>query len=337
MNPFDQLRDDDRTVTPDPRFARRLRARIEAEFAPTIDLPDRKSTTMSNTDDNAGSTENPTTGAAPAQQIITPYISVHDGAGALDWYVTALGATETVRYVGDDGRLGHAEFVLHGATIMLSDAYPEIGVVAATSYEGSSCALHVEVPDADAAHDLAVANGATSLSAPGDQPHGARTATILDPYGHRWMLSHQISQLSHAEINDNYDDYEVVPATSAAMPTPPASSDGGDVPIQVGYYTIHTADISKAATFYSQLMGWNVDPASGHVDNCDLPFGFQNQFADPVRLWHTSHDLDAMIERAIELGGSVISDETHPSGRAVAMLDDQGARLDLHHPAPGYD
>jgi PhnB protein len=102
--------------------------------------------------------------------------------------------------------------VLPGATIMLSDAYPEIGVVAASSYEGSSCALHVNVPDCDAAYELAVSNGAMSLSESGDQPHGARSATIPDPYGHRWMLSHQITTLGNDEINANYDDYEVIPA-----------------------------------------------------------------------------------------------------------------------------
>jgi PhnB protein len=148
-----------------------------------------------------------------APQIITPYISVHDGAAALDWYVASLGATETVRYVGDDGRLGHAEFVLNGANIMLSDASPEIGVVAANSYEGSSCALHIEVPNCDVAHALAVAGGAESLQAPADQPHGARSATIMDPYGHRWMLSQPVHALSHDEIDAKYDNFEVVSKT----------------------------------------------------------------------------------------------------------------------------
>ncbi len=148
-----------------------------------------------------------------APQIITPYISVHDGPAALDWYVASLGATETVRYVGDDGRLGHAEFVLNGATVMLSDAYPEIGVVAANSYEGSSCALHIEVPNCDAAHELAVAGGAESLQAPADQPHGARSATIMDPDGHRWMLRQPLHTLSHDVINASYDNFDVVSKT----------------------------------------------------------------------------------------------------------------------------
>lgn len=215
-DPFVRLRDDATAVQqPAPRFARRLRDQIEAALAAPIDLPDRQEVpTMSTTTTTATTTAATTTSAATtaaARQIITPYISVHDGVGALDWYVTALGATETVRYVGDDGRIGHAEFVLHGATVMLSDAYPEIGVVAASSSEGSSCALHVEVPDCDEAHELAVSNGATSMAAPADKPHGARSATILDPFGHRWMLSQPVRAVTYAEIDEQYDGFDVVP------------------------------------------------------------------------------------------------------------------------------
>ncbi len=151
-----------------------------------------------------------TTDQAITAQILTPYIAVHDGAAALDWYAAAFGAIETVRYVGDDGRLGHAEFTFNGARIMLSDAYPEIGVVDANSYEGSSCALHMEVSDCDALHDRAVEAGATSMAPPTDQPHGARSATIIDPFGHRWMLSQQLASPSSVEIDAAYDDFTVV-------------------------------------------------------------------------------------------------------------------------------
>ena len=134
-------------------------------------------------------------------QIITPYISVRDGASAIAWYATALGAVETMRYTGDDGRVGHAEIQINGARIYLSDPYPEIGVVAADSYEGSSCALHIEVPDVDAIHATAVDQGAVSQADPADQPHGSRTATIVDPYGHRWMLNQTLSSPTIDEID----------------------------------------------------------------------------------------------------------------------------------------
>lgn len=205
-DPFDRLRDDGRVgVAPDPGFVVRLRHELEAAVsrpAPTIPLPDRKQHTMS--------TETASAHTPIGVQIVTPYIAVHDGAAALDWYTEAFGAIETVRYVGDDGRLGHAEFTFNGARIMLSDAYPEIGVVAANSYEGSSCALHVEVTDCDVIHDRAVAAGATSTAPPTDQPHGARAATVVDPFGHRWMLSQQLTSPTSAEIDAAYDDFTVV-------------------------------------------------------------------------------------------------------------------------------
>jgi uncharacterized glyoxalase superfamily protein PhnB len=45
------------------------------------------------------------------------------------------------------------------------------------------------VTDVDTLYARAVAAGATAQGEPADQPHGARHGTVLDPFGHRWMLS----------------------------------------------------------------------------------------------------------------------------------------------------
>lgn len=234
-SPFDDLADTgDRYTPPDPAFTAALRRRVERELIeirndPVVTLPDRApttpqettimGTTVTATDNttasNAGATIEPTDAAAAATQILTPYITVHDGAAALDWYRTAFGAEETIRYVGDDGRIGHAEFVVAGANVMLSDDYPEFGVVAANSHEGSSCSLHVEVADCDGMYRRAVDNGAESNRAPADQPHGARSATIVDPFGHRWMLSQQSTSPTAEEIGAAYGDFTVIEAESS--------------------------------------------------------------------------------------------------------------------------
>jgi uncharacterized glyoxalase superfamily protein PhnB len=321
MTPFEQLRDLAATAEPGPdtRFASRLRAEIEAALAPTIQLPTRAPIQ----EDATMATATPTT----TTQIITPYISVEDATSALQWYGDAFDAEEMMRYTADDGRIGHAEIVIAGARIFLSDPYPEIGVVSATSHEGSSCALHLEVADVDAVHARLVAAGATEQMPPGDQSHGARHSTVIDPYGIRWMLSQPIATPSVADID---------------AATPGFTVSGGDSvtasrPIQLGYYTIRTGDVARAAHFYSQLFGWDVDPDSGHVSNCDVPFGFQNQFDDDVRLWQQVRDPDAVIARLVELGGIVVEDVNYQSGRGIECRDDQGNRFDLHEPAPGYE
>ena len=123
MSAFEQLRDDGSgRAEPDARFAAALRRRIEAELAPGVELPARRSTDRIHPpapDQEATMTDTETT--ASTTQVITPYITVHDGAAALEWYAAALGATETMRYTGDDGRVGHAEIIVHGARIFLSD------------------------------------------------------------------------------------------------------------------------------------------------------------------------------------------------------------------------
>ncbi len=333
MNAFEQLRrtEDLPASRPDSRFAARLRTQIEAALTPTIQLPEREDHPMTDTSTSTSTTDIP---SSTATQVLVPYLAVSDAAAALDWYTAALDGTETIRYVGDDGRIGHAEMIIHGARIMLSDAYPEIGVVAADSYEGSSCALHLEVADIDAVHASAVEHGAVAERDPADQAHGSRMSTVVDPFGHRWMLSQTVATPSAAEIDAAMSDFTVIEAAAGSATS---TAGGRSRPIQLGYYTIHTNDITRAATFYSQLFGWDVDPQSGHVSNCDLPFGFQTDHGEGVRLWMQVRDADPVIARVLELGGEVVQDVVYESGRGVECRDDQGNRFDLHHPAPGYE
>ncbi len=145
-------------------------------------------------------TSEATTASDSPVAAIVPYICVLDAAAALRWYADVFGAVETVRYTGDDGRIGHAEMRLNGALLMLSEPYPEYGVIAPQP-GGSTFSLHVEVPDADAVHAAAVALGATSLSEPADQAYGARSCTIIDPFGHRWMVQTPIANPTLDEVN----------------------------------------------------------------------------------------------------------------------------------------
>jgi uncharacterized glyoxalase superfamily protein PhnB len=132
---------------------------------------------------------NPATATGGGALGLQVYLAVDDAAAAIDFYRRALGAIEQFRVVGDDGRIGHAELTLGPITLMLSDEYPEIGVRSPASLGGSGVALYLVVGNCDAVHATAVEAGATTLRPPEDQAHGNRTATVLDPFGHRWMLS----------------------------------------------------------------------------------------------------------------------------------------------------
>lgn len=205
-DPFDALHRPDEPVRPATAFTRDLRARLadalglgepETTDTPLVDLPPRRSLMPTGTGTPA--TADPT--AAPAAATaLTPYLAVHDAAAALTFYAEAFGATEVVRMVGDDGRIGHAELALGPTRLYLADEYPEIGVNAPRTIGGTSFSIHLEVADVDDAHARAVAAGATSQREPADQPHGARSATVLDPFGHRWLLSQPLAPLTPGQL-----------------------------------------------------------------------------------------------------------------------------------------
>ena len=189
-DPFDALALPPEPRAPRARFAADLRARVIAALGledpltdpdplPTVRLPERKPIV----------TPTPSTTAPAVATAVTPYLTASDATAALDWYADAFGAVEAFRVVGDDGRLGHAEFTIGAARFMLSDEYPELGVRSPTTLGGSAVALHLTVAAVDATFTRAVAAGATALAEPADQPHGARHGTLVDPFGHRWMLS----------------------------------------------------------------------------------------------------------------------------------------------------
>ena len=63
-----------------------------------------------------------------AVQEVFAYLCVDDADAAIRFYREAFGATEKFRLVEPGGRVGHAELDFDGATLMLADEFPEIGV-----------------------------------------------------------------------------------------------------------------------------------------------------------------------------------------------------------------
>ena len=141
----------------------------------------------------------------PGYRTLTPYICVHDGRAALDWYTEVLGATvrgEVI--VMDDGRVGHAELAFGEVMLMLADEFPEMGLVSPRSQEGHSSSLSLYVPDVDATYAHAMDRGATGERPPEDYFYGARAGWFQDPFGHRWSV--QTPLAADASVPSRPDD-----------------------------------------------------------------------------------------------------------------------------------
>lgn len=133
-----------------------------------------------------------------------PYLRVKDAAAAIDYYKAAFGVTEKFRLVEPSGRIGHAELDFGGTTIMLSEEYPEFGILGPASIGGTSVTIHLHVDNADTALAHAVSLGGTMLRPPSDAFYGERGGTMRDPFGHEWMLGHSIEEVTPEEMQRRY-------------------------------------------------------------------------------------------------------------------------------------
>ena len=134
------------------------------------------------------------------------YLRVKDAARAIDFYQRAFGATEKFRLAEPTGRVGHAELDFGGATLMLSDEFPEFGIKGPQAIGGTSVSIHLHVDDADAVVERAVAAGATVVVPLRDQFYGERSGTVRDPFGHEWNIGHHLEDVSTDEMQRRYDE-----------------------------------------------------------------------------------------------------------------------------------
>ena len=295
IDPFEALRRPYPPADPDPAFAARLRARIERALA----LPRGVAVTNTVVDP-----------PAVARGAAIPYLAVPVGTGrqAVDWYVEVFGA----RPVGEpvlmpDGRVGHAELELAGGSLYLADEFPDIGHTAPTS-AGTAVSLSLQVPDVAETTRLAVTRGGRMPRAMYDD-HGSRNATVVDPFGHRWLLHTPLAEL-------------------------PVTQRHGDV----GYAWLTVPDPDRAAEFYAAVLGWRYEPGHApggrNVVGQSLPIGIGR--GEPgLHLSYAVDDVAAAVEQIRAAGGSASEPETRPYGPAADCVDDQGTVFAVHGAGSG--
>lgn len=135
-----------------------------------------------------------------------PYLRVKDAGRAIEFYKQAFGAVEKFRLTEPSGRIGHCELLFGSTTLMLSEEFPEYGLLGPQSIGGTSVSIHLHLDDADAAIERAVASGATVLRPASDAFYGERSGTVRDPFGHEWLLGHSIEDVTPEEMQRRYDE-----------------------------------------------------------------------------------------------------------------------------------
>lgn len=129
---------------------------------------------------------------------------VDDADAALRFYVAALDGRELVRYAEPSGTIVHAEVAVGESVFSVTQVDGDVNR-SPSELGGSPVLCHLRVPDADSRAAQMVANGATVLIPVGDQYYGSRDGRLRDPFGHLWLLSQPLGDLSPEEIQRRMD------------------------------------------------------------------------------------------------------------------------------------
>ena len=136
---------------------------------------------------------------------LIPTIAVRDAASAIEFYRRAFGAKERLRLTEPGGKVGHSELEFGSSgLLMLADAYPEWNTTPEDAGGKTTVVLHLYVEDVDAVIERAVAEGAKTLIPVADQFYGDRSGRILDPFGHVWIISTHIEDVSEEEMKRRF-------------------------------------------------------------------------------------------------------------------------------------
>jgi len=147
---------------------------------------------------------------------LTPLLIVREATRAIDFYVEALGACERVRYTNEPlGLVGHADLAIADLIFSVTDELPAFNSDAPTSLGGSPVVLQLRVADVASLYDRMRQAGAEVVFRLAEFC-GERMARLRDPFGHLWIISEVVEELTVEEIRERRNAVLAAMATAAA-------------------------------------------------------------------------------------------------------------------------
>jgi PhnB protein len=104
----------------------------------------------------------------------------------------------------ESGKIGHAELMINGTLVMLSDEDSQFNKSPRT-LGGTAVKLGLMSMNAKADFERAVEAGAEVLRPLTDQFYGHRSASVRDPFGHEWAISQELEKMSPSEMQRRWD------------------------------------------------------------------------------------------------------------------------------------
>ncbi len=131
----------------------------------------------------------------------TPRMFVRGADKAIEFYKQAFGASELERYADPNGKIVSAGIKIGDSIISLAEESPEWGNYSPPSLGGATTIITLNVEDADVVWNQAISAGAKVIFPIENQFYGYRQGRLEDPFGHLWIISTYIENVSKEELD----------------------------------------------------------------------------------------------------------------------------------------
>lgn len=132
-------------------------------------------------------------------KTINVFLLVKHAEKAIEFYNSAFGADVEMVLKDPDGKIVHAELKIADTTIMLAED-PD------SNPKSSNVVLQIYVGDVEGIFEDAVNAGAEVIRPIKHEFYGDRVGKIRDPFGHEWLISTHMEDLSANEIQHRFND-----------------------------------------------------------------------------------------------------------------------------------
>jgi PhnB protein len=136
-------------------------------------------------------------------KTVNVMLYVKNAAKAIEFYNRAFGAEEVFRLTDPDGVIVHSEIKIEESIIMIAEENTEYGASPET-LGGVTSVIQVYTGDVEAFFEDALKAGAMTVFPIKVQFYGDRSGRLRDPFGHHWIISTHMENVTAAEMVNRF-------------------------------------------------------------------------------------------------------------------------------------
>lgn len=126
------------------------------------------------------------------KSFFAPHLTIRILRPAVEFYEKAFSAKVLRAWDNPDGSIHVAEMEIEGAMFHIHEEVQRKGQLSPQIVGATTLSIGLFSPDPDKLFRQALAAGARELDPMQDYDYGYRQGTLIDPFGHHWLIQKKI-------------------------------------------------------------------------------------------------------------------------------------------------